>query len=230
MELLLAVGLGKRPSASPTRSLRCCCEYRFKLYHRHSDACQLDVLVLAQSSAPFMHGEAPLWPPQILLAQPVHALETLMNQGESFFAIPEDVHNKLLMSDDARWCKAAGEWSWCGGPPVSYFQDEYFIEKELFPVKWVNFYDFEVPLPADPWSSLNRTYGPRCSYIARLSEHGSIEFDTRLAPNAHLNLPASVQLVNKTVQASFEQRMVEVQQRQQVRVEQEAEEDRKRRG
>ena len=52
-----------------------CCGFGFKLFHRKSDACELDVLVLSASDAPYMHGETPLWPlwgP--LLARPWHWL------------------------------------------------------------------------------------------------------------------------------------------------------------
>eukprot|EP00658_Telonema_sp_P-2_P030232 TRINITY_DN22870_c0_g1_i1.p1 TRINITY_DN22870_c0_g1~~TRINITY_DN22870_c0_g1_i1.p1 ORF type:complete len:326 (+),score=49.87 TRINITY_DN22870_c0_g1_i1:79-1056(+) len=169
-----------------------CCGFGFKLYHRGSEACQLDVLVLAQSSAPFIHGETAWWPPQIV-AQLIHAMASLVWQ-QTFWVIPEDVDHKLLMHNSSRWCQQS-EWSWCGGPAVSYFQGEYFLEHELFPVRFVDFYNLKLPIPHDPWASLNRTYGTRCGYIARLSEHGSIEFDMRLPENAHLREPANVSLL-----------------------------------
>lgn len=169
-----------------------CCGFGFKLYHRTSEACQLDVLVLAQTTAPFLHGETPWWPPEVTLAGPIHALASALHQ-QLFFVIPEDVHMKLLMGDKSRWCKSAGqEWEWCGGPQVSYFQDEYFKRDELFPPRYIDFYNLRLPIPKDPWSSLNRTYGTKCGHIARLSEHGSIEFDMRLPENAHLREPANI--------------------------------------
>ena len=42
---------------------RPCCGFGFKLYHRRTDACELDVLVLAASPSSWMHGETWLWPP-----------------------------------------------------------------------------------------------------------------------------------------------------------------------
>eukprot|EP00656_Telonema_subtile_P000279 TRINITY_DN10142_c0_g1_i1.p1 TRINITY_DN10142_c0_g1~~TRINITY_DN10142_c0_g1_i1.p1 ORF type:complete len:206 (-),score=33.54 TRINITY_DN10142_c0_g1_i1:107-724(-) len=169
--------------------------FRFKLYHRTSEACQLDMLVLARTTAPFLHGESPWWPPEVTMAGPIHALASALHH-QTFYVIPEDVHQKLLMSDDTRWCQSTDrEWEWCGGPQVSYFQDEYFKEGELFPVKYVDFYNLKLPLPHDPWASLNRTYGVECGHLAKLSEHGGIIFDTRLPENAHLREPANVTLL-----------------------------------
>ena len=53
-------------------------------------------------------------------------------------------------------------------------------------------YDLEVQIPRDPWALLNRTYGPKCGHIARLSEHGCIEVDLREPAYEHLRLPAKV--------------------------------------
>ena len=79
---------------------------------------------------------------------------------------------------------------------MSYFQGEYLLEDELFPIQYVDFYNLKLPIPNQAWQSLERTYGTRCRYIARLSEHGSIEFDTRLKENMHLIEPANVTLLS----------------------------------
>jgi len=99
-----------------------CCGWGFKLFHAHSAACELDVLVLAASHAPFMHGETPLWPLWSLpLAWPYHALAVAWRRlvvrlspcgggssgecgGGVYYVIPEDVRRKSLMSDLTRWC------------------------------------------------------------------------------------------------------------------------------
>ena len=159
-----------------------CCGFGFKLFHRRSGACELDVLVLAATSAPFMHGETLLWPPWgLLLAAPWHALsaagllaaaaitELLRPQhdraDDSYYVIPEDLWRKSLMADDARWCQPGGghaaweAWSWCGGPPLSFFHAEYFAPGELFPTRTVSFHGLRLPVPNAPWALLNRTYG-----------------------------------------------------------------------
>jgi hypothetical protein len=150
-----------------------CCGFGFKLYHRASTTCELDVLVLGRSPAPYMHGETLLWPPWgVLAARPWHLLASRILYDGLYYVIPEDVSEKLLMSDPARWCGgaagraaggsrgemgapgagASGEWEWCGGPPLSFFQGEYFKEAELFPAKKLQFYDLQVrdATPAAP--------------------------------------------------------------------------------
>jgi hypothetical protein len=102
-----------------------CCGFGYKLFHRRSDACELDVLVLAAAEAPFMHGETILWPPWgIFLARAYNKLmavslsmaDALLTRdggtlqggaaGASgrFYVIPEDVYRKSLMADETRWC------------------------------------------------------------------------------------------------------------------------------
>ena len=39
-----------------------CCGFGFKLFHRRTAVCELDVLVLAAADAPYMHGETRIWP------------------------------------------------------------------------------------------------------------------------------------------------------------------------
>ena len=85
--------------------------------------------------------------------------------------IPEDIDRKALLVDAARWCRDDAEWAWCGGPPLSYFQDEYFEEEELFPARVLRFYDVDVRVPRLPWALLERAYGAHCRHIARVDEH-----------------------------------------------------------
>ena len=83
--------------------------FGFKLFHRRSVACELDVLVLAAASAPYMHGETRLWPPWgTLLATPYHALASAWHRisaapgsdgGGPHFVLAEDVARKQLMAD-----------------------------------------------------------------------------------------------------------------------------------
>ena len=117
----------------------------------------------------------------------------------SVFVIPEDVYRKDLMADHvSRWCSVepqqhAAEWTWCGGPPLSYFQDEYAYAHELFPPRWIRWYDVDLPIPNEPWAMLNRTYGRECGFVARMNEHGDAgPFDLRLPEHAHLRRPAAV--------------------------------------
>ena len=188
-----------------------CCGWGFKLYHRHSHVCELDVLVLAATHAPFMHGETPLWPFWApLLARPYHWLAVAWRRavsrdegGGAYFVIPEDVSRKSIMSDGAPWCllppldvgaQDEPEWAWCGAP-LSFFQDEYFSPGELFPLSRRRFHDLHVTVPNTPWALLNRTYGHDVAYIARLNEHAGARADLRLVENRHLLVPASVQRV-----------------------------------
>jgi len=201
------------------RAGQSCCGWGFKLYHRHSSACELDVLVLAATHAPFMHGETPLWPIWALpLAGPYYSLSVLWrciglylswggaDSGRAYFAIPEDVASKSLMSDDARWCalpplnlnsltedahSKEAEWAWCGSP-LSFFQDEYFAPGELFPLERGRFHELQVALPRSPWALLNRTYGHDVAYIARLNEHDGARADLRKPEHHRLLAPAQV--------------------------------------
>ena len=188
------------------RSGQPCCGWGFKLYHQETQVCELDVLVLAVSHTPFMHGETRLWPfwgP--LLATPYHDLAVAwqrlsMRHGstapvKTFFVIPEDVRNKCLMGDHSRWCPTSsplGEWAWCG-TPLSFFQDEYLEASELFPLREVRFHGMAVTVPSNSWAVLNRTYGGDCGHIARLSEHAGARADLRHPENSHLRRPAQIE-------------------------------------
>ena len=181
-----------------------CCAFGFKLFHRLSNACELDILVLGASHAPYMHGETPLWPPwSVLLARPVQALSTVWlcitaaitiaaDNPSPYYVIPEDVWRKSLMNDVSRWCaRTDAPWSWCG-PPLSFFHAEYFAPGDLFPVQHVRFHGLRLPVPQRSWALLNRTYGHDCAYRARLNEHADAMADLRLAEFAHLTEPARV--------------------------------------
>ena len=188
-----------------------CCGWGFKLYHRRSSACELDVLVLAATHTPFMHGETSLWPIWSLpLARPYHQLamawrrlSSADDRGGAYFVIPEDVSRKSLMSDASRWCEMhaldegkgvpvkPSELAWCGAP-LSFFQDEYFAPGELFPIGRARFHELHVAVPHAPWALLNRTYGDDVAYIARLNEHAGARADLRLAENRRLLAPARV--------------------------------------
>jgi hypothetical protein len=107
------------------------------------------------------------------------AREALRQSGGSrlgeYFVIAEDVAHKQLMRSEANWWRRArsdAEWEWLG-PPVSFFHGEYFKVEEYLPLKELQFYDFKVNVPNDPWASLNRTYGDKCGHVARLDERGS---------------------------------------------------------
>ena len=54
-----------------------CCGFGFKLYHRANSACEMDILVLARSTAPFMHGETNLWPPWVRITLSLSASTAL---------------------------------------------------------------------------------------------------------------------------------------------------------
>ena len=198
-----------------------CCGFGFKLYHRRRRACELDVLVLGATTAPYQHGETAWWPPACTWwSGPVHAAWSAFlarpssRRARRYFVIPEDVVDKLSMASDghARWCDRrtgqrasstralggrsssrawADEWVWCGAP-LSYFQDEYFEEAELFPARRIRMYDLSVPVPREPWALLNRTYGRACAHVAHLNEHGGVEADLRLRQFARLRRPARV--------------------------------------
>ena len=198
-----------RFSAEPLdRGGRPCCGWGFKLYHRRSSACELDVLVLALSDAPLMHGETALWP---IWAPPLAPLWRWLAASwlrGRYYVIVDDVYRKRLMADDGRWCDAArtlgggaaaavraetdGEWAWCGGPHLSFFQDEYFAHGELFPLRRRAFYDLRLPVPHDPWALLNRTYGADCAVVARMNEHDDAEADLRRPEFRYLTRPARV--------------------------------------
>ena len=195
---------------------RPCCGFGFKLFHRKSDACELDVLVLGAASAPYMHGETQLWPPwSRALAKPYHWLATLWHgaaaTGSSssskrsssssrdggnvnlYYVLPHDVRHQNLMATDELWCKErSDEWVWCGGPPLSFFHAEYFAPGDLFPLGTARFHGLRLPVPRRPWALLNRTYGPDCAFVARLNEHGDAAADLRKPEHARLRLPAPV--------------------------------------
>ncbi len=177
---------------------RPCCGFGVKLFHKRSSACELDVLVLAPSHSRWLYGDTWLWPPGAAWVAPAVAwAASHFGSGAAYFVIPEDVSNKTLMAQRSRWCVrgAGAEWEWCGGPPVSFFSDEYFAASELFPLSTVRMYDFEASVAREPWGLLNRTYGRRCGRVARLDEHGGIEVDLREEANRHLLEAATVSLV-----------------------------------
>jgi hypothetical protein len=195
-----------------------CCGFGFKIFHRETDSCELDVLVLSTSAAPYIHGETRLWPPWASLVAIPWAFVASFLSDKQYFVIPEDIDQKLLLGKQDRWCTGTtsvglsnslggnvyenagggssldGEWAWCGGPAISYFQDEYFRADELFPLRTLRFYDFSVNIPNKPWALLNRTYGPDCANIARLTEHSGATVDLRLPEYQRLREPARVQL------------------------------------
>ena len=59
-------------------------------------------------------------------------------------------------------------------------------------VLWRPCFPVQVNIPADPWASLHRTYGPSCGDVARLTEHGGYEADLRDPKYARLKQPAAV--------------------------------------
>ena len=155
-----------------------------------------------------MHGETPLWP---VWAPPLAPLWRWLAASwlrGRYYVIVDDVYRKRLMADDGRWCDAArtlgggaaaavraetdGEWAWCGGPHLSFFQDEYFAHGELFPLRRRAFYDLRLPVPHDPWALLNRTYGADCAVVARMNEHDDAEADLRRPEFRYLTRPARV--------------------------------------
>ena len=176
-----------------------------QVFHATSDACELDVLVLARSDyAPWAHGELwkwgdpTPWPPMTAtLAALKDAVAAWDSRKErpSFLVIPEDVTWANLLFDPARWNRTKkGDWTWPEAH-VSYFQDEYFLDSEFEPFSNLRLYDdFDVNIPNDPWASLNRTYGPTCSYMARVDEHGGVLADLRKPEHAKLREPAPVAL------------------------------------
>mgnify|MGYP006949189021 FL=1 len=155
------------------------------------------MLVLAPSHSRWLYGDTWLWPPGAAWVAPAVAwAASRFGSDAAYFVIPEDVSNKTLMAQRSRWCvRGAGEWEWCGGPPVSFFSDEYFAAGELFPLGTVRIYDFEASVAREPWGLLNRTYGRRCGYVARLDEHGGIAAALRAEANRHLSEAAPVSLV-----------------------------------
>eukprot|EP00039_Didymoeca_costata_P014149 m.225508 g.225508 ORF g.225508 m.225508 type:complete len:315 (+) comp15957_c4_seq13:1247-2191(+) len=179
-----------------------CCGFGFKIYHRHKAICELDILVLGVSKAPYFHARNVFNPPWALLTTWPHWLASRYIYNGTFFVIPEDIHNKLIMSDASHWCnstiKGKNELSWCGGPPVSFFQDEYLRIEELFPLKTVTMYNLVLNIPNNPWAVLNRTYGSTCSYIAYMNEHEGRTVDLRLPKHRHLREPANVTLSGHT--------------------------------
>ena len=180
-----------------------CCGFGFKLYHRARRECEMDILVLAASGAPMLHGETPWWPPFSTTQAMLWSWIMPLVHNDTFYVIPEDVYGKVLMRDRGRWRSHAADsnvdtpvatdlaWS---GVQLSFFHSEYFRAHELFPLGTLTMYDFEVRIPHDPWASLERTYGPHCRYVARLSVHDCIEVDLRLPEYASLVEPAKVQL------------------------------------
>ena len=168
-----------------------CCGFGYKAFHATSTACELDVLVLAAASyAPWTHGKRfgwTSWPPfPRVVAAFSHEAGPL-----DYLVIPEDVDRGNLLQGD-RW-DAAGRFR---GPEVAFFQDEYFGPGEFLPREALAMYDLEVFVPHDAWASLNRTYGPSCSYTARVDEHGGVYVDLRRPEHAHLKRPAEITIVD----------------------------------
>ena len=168
-----------------------CCGFGYKAFHATSTACELDVLVLAAASyAPWTHGKRfgwTSWPPlPRLVAKFAHVAGPL-----DYLVIPEDVDRGNLLQGD-RW-DAAGRFR---GPEVAFFQDEYFGPGEFLPREALAMYDLDVFIPHDAWASLNRTYGPSCSYTARVDEHGGVYVDLRRPEHAHLKRPADIAIVD----------------------------------
>ena len=61
------------------REGRPCCGFGFKIFHRRTAACELDVLVLGRAAAPYLHAETPLWPLGCTWwAAPLHALHAAL--------------------------------------------------------------------------------------------------------------------------------------------------------
>jgi hypothetical protein len=87
------------------------------------------------------------------------------------------------------------EWAWCGGPPLSYFQDEYVTGAELFPIREVRFHGIRAPVPRDGWPVLRRAYGASVGHMARMDEHGGVWADLRDPEHARLRRPARVRQV-----------------------------------
>ena len=129
-----------------------CCGFGFKLFHSETQACELDILVLAASpTAPLVHQETWLWPSPL---GPWWArLKRYMagSRPDAFWVIPEDVANKQIMASEANW-DTTSEWSWRGAP-VSFFHSEYFAMDEFLPLETLQMYDFSVNVPANPWAS-----------------------------------------------------------------------------
>lgn len=191
------------------RAHKPCCTWGFKVYHQHTTSCELDVLVLAAAQAPFMHGESWYWPIWgLAFAAPYYWASAWWQrahrggEAQTFYVIPQDVVRGSLMSDDSRWCRPAPranadgthtEWIWCGAPPLSFFQDEYFAAGELFPTGHRRFGGVRVRVPRAPWAVLNRTYGDDCAYMARLNEFSGARADLRRPENARLLAPAKVE-------------------------------------
>ena len=109
--------------------------------------------LMCSPAAAFACTHAYTWDQAPLVAWLWHWFVSWANPSD-VFVIPEDLNRKLLMSDEARWCSAtsvrqlgggmtpgakdSGDLAWCGGPPVSFFQDEYLHAHELFPTKKLN--------------------------------------------------------------------------------------------
>ena len=168
-----------------------CCGFGYKAFHASSTACELDVLVLAAASyAPWTHGKRfgwTSWPPfPRVVAKFAHEAGPL-----DYLVIPEDIDRGNLLQGD-RW-DAAGRFR---GPEVAFFQDEYFGPGEFSPREALPMYDLDVFVPHDAWASLNRTYGPSCSYTARVDEHGGVYVDLRRPEHAHLKRPAEITIVD----------------------------------
>eukprot|EP00966_Prymnesium_polylepis_P043396 1006821-Prymnesium_polylepis.1 len=57
---------------------------------------------------------------------------------------------------ETRWCSVdarepTAEWTWCGGPPLSYFQAEYAYAHELLPPRRIRWCARAQPLPFVRW-------------------------------------------------------------------------------
>ena len=170
-----------------------CCGFGFKLFHAGSSRCELDVLVLAETTyAPWAHGKHRLWPPwgpALAALNDVVRRDPTTTKRNKFLVIPEDVDQKMLCADSSRWTEDNA--SWAGGPNLAYFHNEYFSSSEFLPIHQRSMYDLAVNIPNDPWASLRRTYGPDCAHTARIDDLG-ISVDLRDPSYGHLRRPVDI--------------------------------------
>ena len=66
-----------------------CCGFGYKVYHRTKTVCELDVLVLGLSGAPYLHGKGRYWPPWNPVLAPVWNAVVSWALGRPFLVIPE---------------------------------------------------------------------------------------------------------------------------------------------
>ena len=147
-------------------------------------------MLAASSYAPWTHGKRfgwTSWPP---FPRVVAAFSQEAGPLD-YLVIPEDIDRGNLMRGDRFDLKGRFR-----GPEVAFFQDEYFGPGEFLPRDALAMYDLDVFIPHDAWASLNRTYGPSCSYTARVDEHGGVYVDLRRPEHAHLKRPADIAIVD----------------------------------